>query len=92
MRVLSASLLLGLITLFSGCTQSAGEPKESIAIDKVPAELFKIAQEKYPDVVFNAAFLETEDGQRVYELKGKTKSGKNYEVEVTKDGKILNAQ
>ena len=74
----------------AGCSKSEGERKAPIALEKVPAELLKVAQEKYPDVVFDSAFTETEDGQPVYELRGKSKTGKIHEVEVTKDGKILN--
>ena len=58
-------------------------------MDQVPPEILTVAQDKYPDLVFDAAFTETENGQPVYELKGKATSGKMMEVEVTKDGKIL---
>ena len=89
MRVFWVTLCLATIAT-AGCSKSAGERKTPIALEKVPAELLKVAQEKFPDVVFDSAFTETEDGQPVYELKGKAKSGKIHEVEVTKDGKILN--
>lgn len=89
MRILC--VLLCLVAMTScGCSESEGERKKVIALDKVPNEVRKVAQEKYPDVVFDSAFTETEDGQSVYELKGKSKAGKIYEVEVTKEGKILN--
>jgi uncharacterized membrane protein YkoI len=91
MRIVSITLCVAAMAISGGCSESIGERKQPIALNKVPAEILKIAQEKHPDVVFESAFTETEDGQWVYELKGKTKTGKNYEVEVTKDGKILNA-
>lgn len=90
MRILNVSLCLFATAMSSGCSESLGERKQPISMDKVPTEIMKVAQDKYPDVEFDAAFTEIEKGQSVYELKGKTKTGKRYEVEVTKDGKILN--
>jgi uncharacterized membrane protein YkoI len=90
MRTLWMTMWLAAISLLIGCSESAAERKNPIALDKVPHEIIKIAQEEFPDLVFDSAFTETEDGQPVFELKGKEKSGKIREVEVTKDGKILN--
>lgn len=90
MKVLWITLCMTVLTVSSGCSKPVGERKQPIALAKVPSELLKVAQEKFPDVVFDTAFTEVEDGQPVYELKGKSKTGKAYEVEVTKDGKILN--
>jgi hypothetical protein len=89
MRILRVSLCLLSIAFVAGCGEAIGERKQPIALEKVPADILKVAQEKYPDLVFETAFTEIEDGQPVYELKGKAKSGKMIEVEVTKDGKIL---
>ena len=90
MRILWMMLCMAAIAVSVGCSKAAGERKQPIAMEKVPSEILKVAQDKYPDVVFDAAFTEIEKGQPVFELKGKTTSGKRYEVEVTKDGKILN--
>lgn len=90
MRVVCVLLCCIAITINSGCSEPADQLKKPIALDKIPPEILKVAQDKYPNVEFNAAFTEVEAGQPVYELKGKTSTGKNYEVEVTKDGKILN--
>ncbi|MFN5078916.1 MAG: hypothetical protein ACK5MO_25280 [Planctomyces sp.] len=49
----------------------------------------KAAQDQFPDLKFLAAYTEIEDGQPVYELKGQSKTGKMLEVEITKDGKLL---
>lgn len=87
MRILWITLCVAAMETLGGCSEAAGERKQPIALDKVPADLRKIGQEKHPDVVFDTAFTETEDGRSVYELKGKTKTGKIHEVEVTKDGK-----
>lgn len=90
MRIVWVIFYVAAIFTSNGCSKPAGERKQPITMDKVPSEILKVAQDKYPDVVFDAAFTEVEDGQPVYELKGKTSTGKRYEVEVTKDGKILN--
>ena len=87
MRLLHVLLFVA-ITMISGCSKSADQLKQPLALDKVPAEILKIAQDKYPNVKFDAAFTETEAGQPVYELNGKTSTGKNYEVKVTKDGRF----
>lgn len=92
MRILITTLSLCLVHLMLGCSGAAVEMKKPLAMDKVPADILKVAQEKYPEIVFETAFTETEQGHPVYELKGKTKSGKIHEVEVTHDGKILHAQ
>jgi hypothetical protein len=49
----------------------------------------KAAQDKFPDLKFLAAYTKIADGQPVYELKGQSKTGKMLEVEITKDGKLL---
>jgi hypothetical protein len=87
---LSSLIVCGLLTgMWTGCSDVNEELKKPLAMDQVPAEILKVAKEKYPDLVFEAAYTEVEDGQPVYELKGKASSGKMMEVEVTKDGKIL---
>jgi hypothetical protein len=63
-----------------------------IPFEKVPPELVKVAQEKFPDVKFDSAYKETKDGKDVYEIRGKTKQGKIREVEVTADGKIFQVE
>ncbi len=73
----------------SGCSESGEGLKKPLPMDQVPADILKAAQEKYPELEFDVAFTETEDGVPVYELKGKSKTGKMLEVEVTHDGKIL---
>lgn len=89
MRVLQFILFAASLFLLTNCSESIGERKEPIALDKVPADILKVAQDEHPDLKFESAFTEIEDEQPVYELRGKTKNGKIIEVEVTKDGKIL---
>ncbi|QDU50283.1 PepSY domain-containing protein [Gimesia panareensis] len=89
MRVYQYLVLTVALTFFAGCSESIGERKEPIALDKIPADIIKVAQNEHPDLKFESAFTEIEDGQPVYEIRGKTKNGKIIEVEVTKDGKLL---
>jgi len=49
----------------------------------------KAAQDKFPDLKFLAAYTKIEDGQPVYELKGQAKTVKMLEVEIAKDGILL---
>ncbi len=85
--ILALSILIA--SLCMGCSDTDEELKKPIAMDQVPPGIIKVAQDKYPELVFDTAFTEMEDGQPVYELKGKSATGKMMEVEVTKDGKLL---
>ena len=67
----------------------AGEPKTPIAMDKVPEAILKAAKKAAPDLTFYAAYNDTFNGQKSIELKGKTKTGKIKEIEVSLDGKVL---
>ena len=92
MRFTMLAFSILIVSFCLGCSDSdeADEGlKKPIAMDQVPPEILKVAQDKYPDLVFDIAFTEMEDGQPVYELKGKSATGKMMEVEVTKDGKLL---
>lgn len=72
-----------------GCGGEAIEVKQPLPLDQVPPQILKVAQDRYPDLKFSAAWTEVEDGQSVYELKGQYKNGKMLEVEVSTDGKLL---
>ena len=72
-----------------GCGGEAIEIKQPLPLDQVPPQILKVAQDRYPDLKFSAAWTEVEDGQSVYELKGQYKNGKMLEVEVSTDGKLL---
>lgn len=86
-KILQPCILIA--SLCIGCSDTDEGLKKPIAMDQVPPEIIKVAQDKYPDLVFDTAFTEMEDGQPVYELKGKSVTGKMMEVEVTKDGKLF---
>ena len=84
------SAFVSVMTVFCiGCGGEAIEVKQPLPLDQVPPQILKVAQDRYPDLKFSAAWTEVEDGQSVYELKGQYKNGKMLEVEVTTDGKLL---
>ena len=68
---------------------AAGPPKTPLAMGEVPEVVLKAAKKAAPDLTFYAAFNDTFNGQKSIELKGKTKSGKIKEIEVSPDGKVL---
>ncbi len=61
-------------------------------MDQVPAAVLKAAKEAAPDLTFFAAYKDKFNGQDSIELKGKTKTGKIKEIEVSLDGKYLGTE
>ena len=57
-----------------------------------PPAVLKAAKEAEPDLTFFAAYKDTFKGQDSIELKGKTKSGKIKEVEVSPSGQVLGSE
>jgi len=79
--------LLIIAVLFSGCAESLGEGrKEVVPLEKVPPNVIKAAQDKLPDIKFDSAF-KTSKG--IYEVRGKAKTGKIQEVEVSESGEVI---
>jgi len=69
------------------CSQKLGEGrKQIIPLDQVPPAVMKAAQERLPEVKFDSA-LKTPDG--LYEVRGKTKTGKIQEAEVNAAGEVV---
>jgi hypothetical protein len=82
MRTAFAALLLALAL---GCGDN--QPKSVLVpLDEVPAPLLKKAQETLPKVKFDHA-RKLPNGN--YEVRGKEKSGKVREVEMTPEGKVI---
>jgi hypothetical protein len=71
-----------------GCGEQ-GERPLALPLDRVPAQVKDSAIKALPQVKFDSAWKSTYHGQPVYEVRGKDKSGKIREVEVTPDGKVL---
>lgn len=98
--------LLGLV--FAGCDDDApttqvdsapskGAPsadesdEEEVALDKLPAAVRAAAEKAVPGIVLQEADRETEDGTVVYDVEGEA-NGKEYELEITADGKVLEVE
>jgi hypothetical protein len=69
-----------------------GKVKTAIPMDQVPAEVLKTAKAQFPELTFYAAYKDQFNGQDSIELKGKTKTGKVKEIEMSPDGKVLGTE
>ena len=88
--------ILVLTIALTGCggddDDDRGEGKKPMPLDQVPAVVLKAAREAAPDLTFYAAYRDQFNGQDSIELKGKTKTGKIKEIEVSPDGKLLGTE
>jgi prepilin-type processing-associated H-X9-DG protein len=93
MRRCSAIFVLALSTFGCGDDDDYAEgPKTPIPLDQVPAVVLQAAKRAAPDLSFFAAYKDKFDGQESIEIRGKTKSGKIKEIEVSPDGKVLGTE
>ena len=69
-----------------------GFSKQPMPPEEVPAVVMKTAKEAKPELTFYAAYKDKFNGQDSIELKGKTKSGKIKEIEVSPEGKLLGTE
>lgn len=86
--------LLLMVLLVCGCEKTdTARHQDNLPLDKVPAvamdAALKAAKEKFPDLKFETAWKKPTG---VYELTGKTKSGKIHDVEVTDAGEITEVE
>ena len=78
------------VGILAGCGKgNAPKAKSVVPIEQVPAVVMKAAQKKEPEVAFNKV-IRAPDG--IYEVQGKTKSGKILEVEVTESGEVTKVE
>jgi hypothetical protein len=84
-RVLPLALLL---LVLWGCGQSQSTDVV-VPLDQVPENLMKAARKELPDVKFDHARKKA-DG--VWEIRGKTKTGRVREVELDSSGKVLKTE
>jgi hypothetical protein len=86
--------LLWLVLLVCGCGQAdTARHQDPVPMDKVPAAAMdaavKTAKEKFPDLKFESAWKKSTG---VYEIVGKTKSGKVHDIEVTEAGEVTEVE
>lgn len=79
-----------LILLSSSCGESL-ENVEMVPLENLPEPVIATAKEKLPDVKFDTAWkeYERENGEDVYEVRGKTTGGKTRDIKVSASGKTL---
>ena len=82
-----------LVALLAGCKQArtSEDDDEEIALSEVPANVMAAAEKAVPGITFTSAEKETEDGVVIYEFEG-TVNGKEYEVEVTAAGEVIEVE
>ena len=84
-----AALALATAGCGGGDDDDVARAKTPMAMDQVPPAVLAAAKKAAPDLTFFSAARETSKGRELFELKGKTKSGKVKEIEVTPDGVVL---
>ena len=67
------------------------EKEKDVPLSDVPAEALKAAQGAVDGITITEAEMEKEDGKTVYVFEGEA-SGKEYEIEVTPEGKVLEVE
>ena len=82
--------IIVLLAVVVGCGKSpAAKTKSVMTLQEVPANIMSAAQKKEPGVKFDKV-IRTADG--IYEVQGKTKTGKILEVEVSETGDVLKVE
>jgi hypothetical protein len=87
-------LVLGLVLVCGlGCASldDLFEKEKDVPLSDVPAEALKAAQGAVDGITITEAEMEKEDGKTVYVFEGQA-SGKEYEIEVTPEGKVLEVE
>ena len=87
-------LVIGLaLACLVGCEslESLFEKEKEIPLSEVPQAALTAAEGAVEGITLTEAETEEEDGQTVYILEGAA-AGKEYEIEVTADGKVLEVE
>jgi hypothetical protein len=87
--------IAALAAAIGGCGgdgDDVAEIKKALPMDQVPAAVLKAAREAEPGLTFYAAYAGKYQGKDSIELKGRSKSGKITELEITPDGKVLGTE
>lgn len=94
MKAWSLILTVAVAVILSGCATMDEwfEDENEVALSEVPAPVMTAAKGTAEGFVPEEAEVETEKGQMVYELEGIAADGKEYEIEVSADGKVLEVE
>ena len=76
-----------LICFAAGC--GAANSGELVPLEKLPEGVLQTAQDKLPEVEFNAALKRSDGG---YEVRGKDKQGKVRDIEFSASGEVLEVE
>ncbi len=87
----------GAVVMFSmfGCGEDdddVGKVKTAIPMDQVPPAVLQAAKAAAPELTFFAAYKDKFQGQDSIELKGRLRSGKIKEIEISPEGKYLGSE
>ncbi len=67
------------------------EQEKEVPLSEVPQEALEAAQGAVDGITITEAEMEKEDGETVYVFEGEA-NGKEYEIEVTPEGKVLEVE
>ena len=86
-------VIVFVLTCVPGCAslESMCDDEKEIPLSQVPVVAVEAAQQAVENITLTEAAVEEEDGQTVYVLEGAA-DGKEYEIEVTADGKVLDVE
>ena len=68
-----------------GCGEPKIQKRTPVPLADVPENVMKVAREKLPGVKFDRAWRK-QNGE--YEVAGKSKTGKTYEIDIKPDGTV----
>lgn len=71
----------------AGCGQKVKD--EMITAEQTPSAVTAAAESVFPGLVCDQVWKFEQDGETVYELRGKTPDGKAHEATVSASGKVL---
>ncbi|MDX2038417.1 MAG: hypothetical protein SFX72_17350 [Isosphaeraceae bacterium] len=80
-----------LAVALAGC---GGEPEhelyeDNVPLDQLPPAVLEAAKKQLPNVKFKDAWKEKVDGKDAYEVRGSEPTGKNRDVKISAEGKVL---
>jgi hypothetical protein len=89
-RYLALSLVL-ICGLGCAALDDMFEHEKEVPLSEVPPEALEAAHGAVDGITITEAEMEKEDGQTIYVFEGEA-SGKEYEIEVTPEGKVLEVE